>query len=358
MKWLSKTLIAVLVVSMVISMIGCSKNSSSSDNSNSAAVTTSVGTKPADEKEARDYGSVKSVTLGAGPAGGTSEVTGSGIWEILRKEINGVNISFYPTAGAASNVPLLESGELQMGVIDAINIYSAINGMKPYEKSYDNLAGFMSLYGMTMQWWVAADSDIYSVEDFASKTICLGVPGSSSFQTGQDLLELAGLTEDVINAAGGKIVNFAWSEATTQLQDGNIDVLFWVTSFPHPAIVNISVGKDFRLIEMPQEVLDKYNEYVGGVFNEFVGTANSYTWQKEDYHTMTNYTNLMVDKSLPDDLAYDMIKALCENIDSLKAVSSTLSGISFDTIGKGMVVDLHPGVKKYYDEKGISYDGN
>jgi TRAP-type uncharacterized transport system substrate-binding protein len=56
---------------------------------------------------------------------------------------------------------------------------------------------------------------------------------------------------------------------------------------------------------------------------------------------------------MSDDLAYTIVQALWENLDDFKAVHSLLGNIGEETVGTGMIVPLHPGALKFYEENGV-----
>jgi TRAP transporter TAXI family solute receptor len=213
----------------------------------------------------------------------------------------------------------------------------------------------MALYNHGMQLWLNKDIGVEKFADLKSKKVCFGVPGSPPFEMYTELAALAGFDEASSNAAGGKFVPLAWSEATSQLQDGNIDALFWFTSYPHPAIESISMGRSYDLMQIDKELLEEYKK-TRNAFIDIELPAGTYTWQDNDVETIASAVCYVIRKDMPDDVVYNITKALYENIETFKNTHAGMRSMSHDSIGKGLVVQIHPGAAKFYDEVGVPYD--
>lgn len=298
---------------------------------------------------------VKSVYIGTGPTGGTAEIVGAATIEILKKAIPGIEFSSAPSTGTNVNIPLIESGEADIGLVDATAISAALAGTSPYNQKYENFYGLMSLYNFSAQLWLNKGIGVEKFSDLKSKKVCFGVPGSPPYEMYTELASLAGFDEAASNAAGGKFVPLAWSEATAQLQDGNIDALFWFTSYPHPAIESISMGHSYDLMQIEKELLDGFKK-TRNAFIDVTLPAGTYTWQENDVETIGASVCYVIRKDMPDDVVYNITKALYENMETFRMTHSGMKGMSADNIGKGMVVQIHPGAAKFYDEVGVPYD--
>ncbi|WP_084110498.1 TAXI family TRAP transporter solute-binding subunit [Desulfosporosinus lacus] len=57
---------------------------------------------------------------------------------------------------------------------------------------------------------------------------------------------------------------------------------------------------------------------------------------------------------MPDDVGYELVKVLWENIDSIKSTNKVVKDMSIDNAAKDNAgIPLHPGAEKYYKEKGV-----
>jgi TRAP transporter TAXI family solute receptor len=60
---------------------------------------------------------------------------------------------------------------------------------------------------------------------------------------------------------------------------------------------------------------------------------------------------LVVSNDLSDDVVYDVTKAIFENLDKVTHAKGKM--IKAENAVKGTGIELHPGAKKYFDEKGF-----
>ncbi len=81
--------------------------------------------------------------------------------------------------------------------------------------------------------------------------------------------------------------------------------------------------------------------------------ANTYTGQTADVPTAAIPNFLVTHEGVPDDTAYQMTKAMYENLDKIDAAHNAAKAIKRENAVKGMPIPLHPGAEKYYREVGV-----
>lgn len=83
-------------------------------------------------------------------------------------------------------------------------------------------------------------------------------------------------------------------------------------------------------------------------------TANTYNGQDTPVDTISNLTLVVADETVDEDLIYDYVKAIYENLEDVQSVHPMAKEVRLDTAlyGKGDV-PLHPGAERYYKEVGI-----
>src|SRR5690606_13787415 len=97
--------------------------------------------------------------------------------------------------GAEGNIRGVNAGMYDLGFSHSFASHNAALGLGPFEgDAQPNIAGMASLYPNVQQQIVWADSDIYSVEDFAGKVISPGPQGFGGETLARDILELYGLS--------------------------------------------------------------------------------------------------------------------------------------------------------------------
>ncbi|CAM9947772.1 unnamed protein product, partial [Chrysoparadoxa australica] len=65
--------------------------------------------------------------------------------------------------------------------------------------------------------------------------------------------------------------------------------------------------------------------------------------------------NLLVTTAdTPEDVVYEVVKTMYENLPFLRSVHGSLNDLSPENALKGITVPLHPGAIRYYEEIGIT----
>lgn len=358
---MKKVLSVVLAVLMLLSLVACSNNipqpsgsdpqGSGSDSQNSDSQQPEVSGDPDFDGQWDATG----ITITTGPTGGTHEIIGAASAEIWKNAIPGVQFASMPSSGTSANIPLMDAGQADVGVCTGDGASSALAGTDPYDQAYDNIRGLIALYPNTLQIWVAADSDIQDFDDLFTKRFTFSSPGSGPFQPTLNMMSLYGVTEEDVKNAGGTIEYLDWSTAVSKLADGNLDAVIWTTSFPAAKIVEAEATRDLRLLQVDQEMLQKFKDTFGGWVDVLI-PAGTYKNQTEDVYTIGTPNFFCARDDMDNDLAYELAKALWENRDQLGNTHALLKDINLENVATGMGFELHPGALKFYQEIGATID--
>jgi uncharacterized protein len=83
----------------------------------------------------------------------------------------------------------------------------------------------------------------------------------------------------------------------------------------------------------------------------------TYAGMKQDNRNLTVWNILVVSESMPEALAYDIVKVLFEHKQALVAVHKEADHIDLaNQSGKFSPVPFHPGALRYYREKGVQVE--
>lgn len=141
-----------------------------------------------------------------------------------------------------------------------------------------------------------------------------------------------------------------YSDGFTALADGNADAAIINTAPPVAGIQELGIRKDFRLLNVEDEkraaFLEKYPFYSQGrISKETYDLA-------EDVPTVGSVNLIIIRKDLEEDLVYDMIKSVYENLDVLRASHPSARVIAVEN-GPHPSLPLHPGAERYFREVGV-----
>ena len=94
-----------------------------------------------------------------------------------------------------------------------------------------------------------------------------------------------------------------------------------------------------------EELIEKYPYYTNDVVPSGIYGI------KDKVPTVAVQAMLVVRSDLSESVVYDITKAIFENTDKVTHAKGKL--IKAENALKGVGIDVHPGAKKYFDEKGI-----
>ena len=102
------------------------------------------------------------------------------------------------------------------------------------------------------------------------------------------------------------------------------------------------------------EVLEKMNAKYGGIYSAAVIPAKTYPGQDKD-NQITSVQNILVSNaSMPDQVAYDIVKTFIEHKADLVAVHGEAAAIDLSNqVMKNSPITWHPGAVRYFKEKGV-----
>ncbi len=296
-------------------------------------------------------------TIGGGPSGGVFGIVGIGVADILGRASPDTIIDVQP-GGSGPNLVRVGGGQTNIGITSASNAFDAWHGRDPAtpENPIRNTRGLMTIMQSAIQIWVDARSDIRSLEDLRGKRVSAGQPGQTSWLAFENLLASADMSIDDITAGGGALETLSWAESHEALRNGQLDAVMWLSLWPHPTVRQNETVRPMRTLSFEDAVLDRFLADHGGGFERAVLPENLFGGQDEPASTVGTNTLLFASDRMEDDTAYGIVETLWSNLDEFKAVHALLGNISADTAGRGMVVPVHPGARRFYEEHGMPVD--
>lgn len=288
----------------------------------------------------------KFINIATGGTAGTYFPLGGAIADIFNKNIPGCNASAQSTGASVANVNLLQQNKVDIAFIQNDIAYYAANGTEMFkDKKVDGLKGIATLYSETIQIVTLKDSGIKSIADFKGKRVAVGAAGSGTEANARQILATYGITYNDINAQ-----YLSFGEASSALKDGNVDVAFVTAGHPTAAIQDIATQNNVVLIPVDADKADALIKQYP-FYTKTTIEANTYNKQSEAVPAVAVRCMLVVNDKMDDNTAYDITKAIFNNLDRMKAAHSAANAISKDTALDGMSIDLAAGADKFFKEK-------
>jgi len=290
------------------------------------------------------------LSIGSCPVGCTAYTWSAGIAEVINKNVEGVSMTAEETKGYVANIKLMQSEQIEISMATSLSSYQAYDASGPYEGSEKgNILSWMAIAPVAMHVIALKDGPVQSLEDLKGKRVGMGQPGGVSMLDADAMMKTLGLTPDT----DFKPFRIRLGGMADGLADGNLDAALWNGSFPLPPVVKLTAAREIQLIPIPDDFFDTLRAEYPPYFRLSI-PAGLYKGVDVDTPTFGLANGMVLSKDVPDDIVYEMTKAIFENRDSLKAVHPALGRITKDSVLNGFGAPLHPGALKYYREIGVT----
>jgi TRAP transporter TAXI family solute receptor len=282
--------------------------------------------------------------------GGTSGVyypLGAALAKIYGEDIEGVRTQVQSTKASVENLNLLQQGKGEIAFALGDSVKSAWEGEEEagFPQKLEKLRAIAAIYPNYIQIVASAESGIKTFDDLKGKSLSVGAPKSGTELNARRIFEAMGMSYDDL----GKTEYLPFGESVELIKNRQLDATLQSAGLGVASIKDLAISIPIKMVAIPAEVAEK----LGAPFAAATIPAGTYEGQTEDVPTLAITNILVTHTDVSDELAYEMTKALFENLDELVATHSAAKDISLENATKGLPLPLHPGAERYYKEKGI-----
>ncbi len=287
------------------------------------------------------------LSIATGGTGGVYYPMGGGLAELINSNVEGYSATAEVTGASVENMGLIATGDADIAFALADTVKQAYDGTDRFEgQRLDMIRGLASVYANMVQIVALEGSGITSLEDLRGKRVSVGAPGSGTEVNAEAILSANGITYDDITE---QRLNF--NETADALANGDIDAGFWSVGAPTSSILNLATTNDIVIIELTEEQFAAA-QAADPTFARTTLPGGTYEDAAEDIAVLGIPNVLVVSSEMPDDLAYEITRAMFENIADLQAVHPAANETTVEFTMSATPVPLHPGAIRYFEETG------
>ncbi len=293
------------------------------------------------------------ITIGPGGVTGVYYPTGGAICRLVNKDRkeHGIRCSVESTGGSVYNINAIRAGELDMGVVQSDWQYHAYNGTSKFEENgaYKDLRAVFSIHPEPFTVVARADSGIKTFDDLKGKRVNVGNPGSGQRGTMEVLMNAKGWTMDDFSLAS----ELKSAEQSKALCDNKIDAMVFTVGHPSGSIKEATTSCDAVIVDVSgpaSDMLVSENDY----YRKATIPGGMYNGSDSDIQTFGVGATFVTSASVPENLIYNVVKAVFENFDDFKKLHPAFANLKKEEmIIDGLSAPLHPGALRYYKEAGL-----
>ena len=287
------------------------------------------------------------VTLGTATPGGGFPLYGQAVTETINAADASLELRPQNTKGSIENVPLLDAGKIDLGLVTGEVVYEALGGIGRPKADLRVLAAMYSSPGMFV---LRADSPARTIEDLKGKPVIFGAKGSGLVVLARYVLDGLGLDLErdfkaiYLDRAG---------DGPKMVLEGEAAAL-WGGGIGWPgfkAVAESAGGARFIVPDAAgiRRILAKHT-----FLRPLTVPANAYPGQSEPIASLGSWSFIVARPGLDESVAYRLAKALHRGEAQLaQRLAQARETTAVNTIAAATAGQLHPGVLRYFREAGL-----
>jgi len=291
------------------------------------------------------------IAIATGGTGGVYYPLGGGMANVLSKYVPGIQATARVTGGSVDNLKLIGSKQSEVALVMVDAALDALKGEDKFKGAPVAVRTLMVLYPNRMHVVSIDGTGITKMSDLKGKRLSTGSPGSATEVMAFRVIEAAGLDKD----KDMKRERLGAAESVNALKDHKIDAFFWVGGLPTAAVTDLGATPGVKIVMIDHaDVVEKMNVKYSGIYSTDVIPAGTYPGQDKDNQVAVVQNILVANASMPDQMAYDIVKTFFDKRDELIAVHAEARSIALETQTKeNTPIPWHPGALKYLAERGV-----
>ncbi len=293
------------------------------------------------------------VSIGASGSGSGPYVNGALMADTANKGQDQFKFSVQTTGGYRDNLGLVLNDKVDVALNSLITLNFAYNQRgayadSPMSEDFKDLRHVFTFGAVPENLFVREDSGVMSLDDIRGKPFNINVPSSFTHGMNLTLLEAAGISTDDFEA--GMVPT---GQVFDEVQNGVFVGGSHVYQLGLANAQRLSATIPIRYLDVPQDVIDKMNDVYHGLLVPFEIPAGTYNGQDEPVKTIGLAQVIFTDADTDEELVYQFTRHIWENIEELKAVNTSFSGMTAELGAKDYGVPFHPGALRYFEEIGV-----
>jgi uncharacterized protein len=289
------------------------------------------------------------IHLGTATPGGGFPLYGNAFAEVMNAADPAFAIEPRNTKGSNENIPLLESGQLDIGLVAGEPAYEAFMGIGGRPKT--KLKILTAIYSSPGMFVVRADSPYKTIHDLVGQPVAFGAKSSGLPILSRYMLDGLGLKQDedfksiYLDRAG---------DGPTMVEDGRAAAL-WGAGVGWPGFAAVAAGSAGARFIAPDAGEIARIRAKHTFLKPLTVPAGSYPGQTAAIDSVGSWSYILVRETLPDDVAYRLAKTLHgAEATFCQKLSQACETTAANTAAAAPAQDLiHPGVLKYFREIGV-----
>ena len=287
------------------------------------------------------------VQLGTATKGGGFQLFGQHLVEVINATDATLHVEEVATKGSKQNVPFLEQGKIDIGLVEGNAARQALDGIG---RAPANLKVLSVMYPNPGMFVVRGDSPYTSIADLKGQSIAFGTRASGLRILVNDVLDGLGLKPD---SDFKQVILDKAAQGPALVLDKQVEAL-WGAGIGWPGFVKVANGPSGARFIAPSasqvnQILKKHPH-----LKKMSVPAGTYKGQSQQIDSIGLWSLILVRPELPEEVVYRLARAIHQGE---TALSTQLKQGSYtratNTTEQVAATRLHAGALRYYREAGL-----
>jgi TRAP transporter TAXI family solute receptor len=294
------------------------------------------------------------ITIAANPPGTHVYTVAAGLAKLIQENL-GRRATIRPFQGSSVYLPMLQRGDVALGLNTNIDGFLSFRGLPPYEAPMRNLRTLGMIFPLNIMFMVRADSDLYRIEDLRGQRVAVTFRANAALeQLHRGILATGGLGFDDIQA----LTVAGLPEAMTALQEGRAAAVPTGLNTALSLQVDSALADGVRYLTMGADE-PRLAATMPGTRVVTIRPGANTVGVSEPIRVAGVPDMLNTGVHMSDDLAYAIVRAIHTNFASLQRDLPQLDGMTAaDLAPSDNMHPYHPGAVRYYREAGLWTDAH
>ena len=256
----------------------------------------------------------------------------------------GILLRGYETQGSVENCLLVQSGAVDIGIVQSNIAALALGGEGPFKArgKQADLTAIAALFPEYLQLVVRAGTGIQDLQGLRGKRIDIGLPESGSRVDALRVLEAAGLRLQDF----AEIQEQGLNSAVAALRKGELDGFFTTQQAPAHALQDILAPGEAKLLSLSAEVQRKMKQQ-HTVYRTALLPAHTYQGQTAPITSLGVTAMLIARQDLADARVEQLLEGLFRSVEMVAKDNLRVGLLSTRTAEQGITLPLHPAAKRF-----------
>ncbi len=272
----------------------------------------------------------------------------SAVAEALAAHVPGLKVTLSTSQDAADTLRQLDAGRADLALVYDDVAMLASKKEAPFTDRAIQVAALAAVYRETVQVIVGADTDVQNARGLVGKKVSLPPGGTHAADLVGWVLRGGGFTSGDF----GAVAQLADAQAAAALRDKRVDAALTAGPAPLAPFQQAAEQRPVRLVPIDgawRGLAEQRYPY----FVDATVPPGVYGGQQAPVASVGVAVLLAARRNLPEQLAYDLARALVEGKDDV--VARFPAGMPFvpREFTRGVNSPFHPAAVQYYDEQGL-----